>query len=276
MKKNENNLKYLIRQNNYVGLLFFALVFASILYILKAEEIKLTSQIPTTDPIKEVNIPIPITICDKTNDFIEEYRKYLNPGTEATYKTYQTTYLPAGIKVENIDNESLLYMSYQYLTSNETYNKSRPLTCDEASIAGIQNEIIECGGTTYHLENYEINTAISRQLLKNTIQDIYNLNINNFPSFYTNGTNQCHYKNDEYLCITNSEIKPTNNNHGIAEFIRAYEYEDKIEIIEKYHYLREETSYKNITSDEVGEDTYISTFKKINGQYRYIKTELYN
>ena len=35
--KQKSNIKYIIKSNNYVGLLFFALVFASLLYIIKHE-----------------------------------------------------------------------------------------------------------------------------------------------------------------------------------------------------------------------------------------------
>ena len=55
-KMKNNKIKYAIKQNNYVGLLFFALVFASLLYIIKENTKELAIPEPTNKAIEPINI----------------------------------------------------------------------------------------------------------------------------------------------------------------------------------------------------------------------------
>ena len=49
--KEKKDIKYLVKSNNYIGLLFFALVLASLLYILKKEETTFQNIEPTMNEI---------------------------------------------------------------------------------------------------------------------------------------------------------------------------------------------------------------------------------
>lgn len=270
MKNDKNkNLKYLVKSNNYVGLLFFALVLASLLYILKTEDKVFKDIKPESKFIDVEDIPLVVSDEDVT---ITELRRYLNIGDDTTYKIYQSMYVTGGLKSDTIDNESLLFMAYRYLMSDNKYNVSRDITCEEAMLANIDSNIIECGGINSHLSEYKVNYAINKQVLKNTIKDLYNINMVEFSDFYTNGNNKCMLIEDEYLCVSSKMVTGGNSNR---EFIKAFKYKDTIDIVEKYKYVVDGISYKGFNSNEVGEQEYISTFKKINDKYVYIKTEMY-
>lgn len=275
MDKKDKNWKYIIKSNNYVGLLFFALVFASCLYILKSEDTMFKELEPKVKEIEEVEVPI---IKDSIDEEITKYLRYLNKGSEDTYKIYQSTYIKDGIKVENIDIESLLYMSYKYLKEDNEYNKTRNLTCEEAKLINIDQNIVECGGNTNNLASYQVSYSINRQLLKKTIRDLYNININDFIEFYTYKDNKCYLVDNEYLCVTfsNNSLIEDNINHGETEFIKAYYYDDHIEIIEKYKYINNGINYVDINSLIEGEETYVSVFNKINSNYYYSETYTYS
>ena len=77
-KKKKINLKYDIARNNYVGLLFFALVLASLLYIIKNQTETFKEIEPTQKEI--LSTEVEITEINKLNKDISELIKYLNPG----------------------------------------------------------------------------------------------------------------------------------------------------------------------------------------------------
>ncbi len=273
-KKNnkERSVSYLIKSNNYVGLLFFALVLASLLYILKSEESVFKEIEPTSKSIIEMN-DVPV-VLENDNKKVLELRKYTNLGDENTFKIYQSSYNVDGLDIDKINNETLLYMAYKYLVSNENNIKNRYITCEEAALINLDKDIIECGGTKNNLSYYTVNYAINRQVLKNTIRKLYNINLKNFTNFYTTEDNLCYYINNEYLCVSHFKDKDINN-RGEVELVKALKYSNKIEIIEKYKYIKDGIYYKGFNSNEVGEENYISTFLLVNGEYYYTGTEIY-
>lgn len=276
MTKN-NKVKYTIKQNNYVGLLFFALVLAASLYIIKNEiekPIPIDSSIKAieTDTIKDTKKEI---ITQETED-IKKLRSYLNKGDQNTFKIYQSMYnLNEKVTIDNLNEETMLYIAYKYIIeNNDTSQDTKYLTCDEASLVGITNQFQQCGGTEGNLTNYTVNTYITKELLKETIQEIFNRTIYNFKNFYTTEDNLCYFVNNEYLCIsTKAKVAPSK---AETTFVKAYKYSNKIEIIENYKFIKDGIYYGGFNSNEVGERTYISTFTKKNGSYYWESTEYYS
>lgn len=272
----KNNLKYTVKSNNYVGLLFFALVFASALYIIKSitepkyEELK--------DPsYKEL---APITTNTKTEileatDEIKNLQNYLNTGDINTFKIYQSFYINnEEITVDNLNTETMLHIAYKYLektTNLEQYTKY--ITCDEATKVGLDTTITQCGGTKYPSTYYTVNHYITKEILKETIQKIFNRTISTFTNFYTTEDNLCYYIEDQYLCIAHNTKQ--SNKYSETEFIKAYKYNNKIEIIENYKFVNSGIYYKGFNSNEIGESKYISTFIKRNGAYYWYSTKQY-
>jgi len=277
MEKNKNKNKnsiYLLTKNNYVGLLFFALVLASLLYIIKHETATYTELEPTTKAIVS-NEKDPITITEETNE-IATLRKYLNQGDPNTFKIYQSMYIyDSEINIDYLSEETMLYIAYKYLENNSTTtNNLQYITCAEAESINISNTIIQCGGTKYNTSYYMVNHNITKELLKDTVLQIFNVNIKNYTNFYTKENNLCYYINNDYLCITHN----SNNNNQIrteTEFIKAIKYDSKIEIIENYRYINKDIYYKGFGSNEIGEQKYISTFTKTNGAYHWESTKPY-
>lgn len=272
MAKN-NNIKYLIKKNNYVGLLFFALVLASLLYIIKHETNLYKEPEPTNKAIESIKMSK--KEITKESDTIKDLRLYLNDGDLHTFKIYQSMYNDTNeVTIDNIDEETMLYIAYKYIEKTTDFsNNLNYITCDIATKLNIANNIIQCGGTKYNISNYLVNNYITKELLSKTVTKIFNRHLTNFTNFYTNEDNLCYFIDNDYICIikkTNYETSKSNK-----EFIKAYEYNDRIEIIEKYYYLNNNIHYQGFNSDKVGEATYISTFKKINGKYYWSSTKLY-
>lgn len=269
--KEKKDIKYLVKSNNYVGLLFFALVFASLLYIMKNQtetfkEIEpTTKQIITTEPTKkEIN-----TI----NEEIQNLKNYLNTGDINTFHIYQNFYIyNEKVTLENINDETLLYMAYKYIEKTTDFtNYTKYITCEEAASINLNTQITQCGGTKINSTYYTVNSYITKDLLTRTIQKIFNKNISNYTNFYTTEDNLCYFINNEYLCVSHQINKPTR--YSEKEFIKAYKYKDKIELIEKYKFIDNGIYYKGFNSTEVGEGYYKSTFNKVNGSYYWVSTE---
>ncbi len=75
MKKKTNfkeNLKYDISRNNYVGLLFFACVLASILYIMKSQSPVFKEIEPSQKEILSTEVEI-TTITKPTDEFKKDF-----------------------------------------------------------------------------------------------------------------------------------------------------------------------------------------------------------
>ena len=273
MKKSEK-IKYIIKQNNYVGLLFFAIVLASLLYIFKYDD----SHKYIEKPVNEKKIVAPDTtikeITTEDND-IKLLRSYLNKGDLYTFKIYQSMYnYNEEITPDSMDTETMLYIAYKYIINNNDLNNyTKYLTCEDAREVGLENNIIQCGGTKYNATHYRINTFITKELLRTTILDIFNKNIKDFTNFYTSEDNICYYINNNYKCISH-DTEPQKNT-PTTTFIKAIKYKNKIEIIENYYLTKDNIYYKGFDTDEVGKQNYISTFKKVNGKYYWSSTKVY-
>lgn len=269
--KQKSDIKYTIKSNNYVGLLFFALVFASLLYIMKHE----------TETFKEIEPPSHQIIAptqDKKeivelNEEIESLLNHLNKGDSNTFKVYQSFYIyDEKITKEHLNNETMLYIAYKSIEATTDFtNYTRYITCAEATLVNIDTQIIQCGGSKTPITNYTINTYITKDLLQSKIKEIFNININSFTNFYTNENNLCYFINNEYLCIQTP--KTNSNNTTEKQFIKAYQSNNKLEVYEKYKYIKEGIYYKGFNSNEVGEGLYKTTFVKVNGQYYWESTE---
>lgn len=270
MSNKDKDLKYLVKSNNYVGLLFFALVFASVLYILKNDGTGFNEQVPIHKDIEISNIPL---IIEEKNEEIDNYIKYLNTGNDNTYMSYQSNYVLDGVNIDDVDSESLLYMAFRYLVNNTMYNNTRNITCEEAKIVNLNGFIKECGGFNNSLNDYKVYYSIDKKLITNTIKDLYNINFNEYRDFYINDKNKCYFVDNEYLCV--DTLSEMNGNRGETSFGKALYYEDKIEIVEKYKYIKDGISYKGFNSDVEGEEYYISTFVKINDKFYYSNTNVY-
>ena len=272
-KKKKINLKYDIARNNYVGLLFFALVLASLLYIIKNQTETFKEIEPTQKEI--LSTEVEITEINKHNKDISELIKYLNPGDMNTFKIYQSSYIYGEtINSKDINEETMLYYAYKYLESTNDFSKHmKIITCNEAEKVNLNNNIYQCGGNKKPISYYNVNTLINKEILKKTIQKIFNRNISNFTNFYTSEDNLCYFIEDEYICISHPT---TQSNTGVQKsFVKAYKYTNKITIIEKYKFIEEGIYYKGFNNNEVGEEYYISTFVKTNGNYYCDNTQVY-
>ena len=95
------NIKYLVKSNNYVGLLFFALVLASLLYIIKHETKTLENLEPTIKEIEPAETPKEIT---EPTEEIKKLQGYLTTGDPNTFKIYQSFYVYNDkVTIENIN-----------------------------------------------------------------------------------------------------------------------------------------------------------------------------
>ena len=270
-KSLKSNIKYEIATNNYVGLLFFACVFASVLYIMKSQTPIFKEIEPTQKEI--LSTEVEITEINKITDEIKILTDYLNPGDINTFKIYQSNYVLEKVRNEDLNDENMLYIAYKYIEKNTDFSKYQSIiTCSQAEKINLQGNIYQCGGNKYTNSYYMVNNYITKELLRKTVQQIFNRNISKFTNFYTSEDNLCYFINDEYLCVSH-KIKKTNNYK--IDFIKAYKYTNRITIMEKYKYTDQGTYYKGFNSSEVGEEYYISTFLKVNGKYYWSSTDVY-
>jgi hypothetical protein len=112
--KKKNSFKYDVSRNNYVGLLFFACVLASLLYIIKTQTPVFQGLEPTHKEIlsTETEIIVP-------TDEIKKLMNYLNPGDINTFKIYQSSYVyNEKVSSNNLNTETMLYMAYKYIERN--------------------------------------------------------------------------------------------------------------------------------------------------------------
>ncbi len=268
-------IKYKIRQNNYVGLLFFALVLAASLYIIKHE----TESFKELEPGQKNIISVEKEAQEilEESDQIKRMRQYLNLGDPNTFKVYQSMYINNDtVAVDDLNVENLLYMAYKYIMKTaDVTNYLSYITCEQANSISLDTEIIQCGGSKVNASYYTVNSYITKDLLKSVVRKIYNININEFTNFYTSNDNLCYFVNDEYLCVSKTSNNGQKNIYADTQFVKAIKYDQKIEIIEKYKYVIDGIYYKGFLSDEIGEEQYISTFLKINGEYYWAETKPY-
>lgn len=161
-------------------------------------------------------------------ELIKELRKMTNGGDSNTFIIYQSMYTNEPVTLSSLNAENILYITYKYI--EQTYDLSKYnkyLTCDIASKVDISKNIIQCGGSKYPLTKFQYNTFITKDLLKKTAADIFNVNLKEFKSFYTNEDNICHYVDKDYICIA-KKIQITEPTYK-KEFIKANIYNNKIE-----------------------------------------------
>ncbi len=270
----KEKIKYTIKQNNYVGLLFFALVLAASLYIIKHETETLKPPTETFNAIEpETIINDKKEVIFEENEEIKKLRNYLNKGDQNNFKIYQSMYNnEEKVTIDNMNEETMLYIAYKnIINTNDLSKYIKYLTCDEATLVGIENEFYQCGGGIKNLTTYTVNTYITKDLLNTTVKSIFNVNIQNFKNFYTSEDNLCYFINEEYLCISKKNKLPETKTE--VKFIKVNKYNNKIEIIENFKHIKDGIHYNGFNSEEVGEGTYISTFTKQNGKYYWISTE---
>ncbi len=269
----KENLKYKIKSNNYFSLIFFAMVLASLLYIIKYETNHYIELEPPKKDIMDIT-PKKTEITTPTEEILNLTR-YLNTGDVNLFKTYQSSYIyNDSVSNDDYTTESMLHIAYKYLEKTNDFTKhTRYITCEEAKLVGLENNILQCGGQKQQLSYYTLNTFVTKDVLKRTVQKIFNKNIKEFKNFYTTEDNLCYFINNEYLCISH-KTNPTNK-YTEKEFIKAYKTTNKIEIIEKYRFVNDGIYYKGFNSDEVGEEYYISTFVRVNGNFYLEETKVY-
>lgn len=263
--------KYNLQKNNYLGIAFLLiiLIISVTIYVTNKEETKLdldSAYNAISTPNKEITKP---------NDQINELLKITHGGDLFTFKIYQSMYSNEPIDITKLSNETILYLTYKYIEKNydlSRYNKY--ITCDIASSIGLDKNIYQCGGNKYSLTTYQINTFITKDLIKDTAKDIFNINLKEFTNFYTNEDNLCYYESNEFLCI--SKKIQSNTLSYDKEFVKALIYDNKIEIIENYYFIKNNTKYKYFNSNEEGSSLFISTFVKTNGTYHWQETRPYN
>lgn len=268
-RKTKRNIKYDITRNNYVGLLFFACVLASLLYIIKTQ----TPVFKELEPTQKEIITHETEIL-KPTDEINKLINYLNPGDINTFKIYQSSYIyNETVSSNNLNEETMLYYAYKYIERTTDFSKYQTIiTCNQAESVNLHSNIYQCGGTKVTNSYYVVNSYITKERLKKAVLEIFNRNITNFTNFYTTEDNLCYFVNNEYLCVSH---KIKQNNKVDKQFVKAYKYTNKITIIEKYKYIEDGIYYKGFNSNEVGEEYYISTFNKVNGKYYWSNTEVY-
>ncbi len=267
MKKEKEQEKFAVKKNNYIGLLFFALVLASTLYIIKHETdafLDLKEKSIIEEETKNIN---------PNQELIDDLRLYLNQGDINTNEIYQSMYIYNETTTANDFNDaSALYTAYKYINqTSDIISKIRDLTCEEAESLNINN-IQECNPLgTESLSSYKVNSYITKNMLKSTIRKIFNRNITEFPDFYINSEDKCYSLEDIYLCVIHQEKDP--EAYTETSYITSTEDKNTITITESYKYINTGITYKGFNSNEVGEGKYKSTFKKQNGSYYWVSTE---
>ncbi len=270
--KEKKDFKYLIKSNNYVGLLFFALVLASLLYIIKRETPEFKDIEPSSN---KIIVPVESTkeFTTETDEIIE-LRKYLNLGDSKTFNIYQSNYIyNEKITTSNIDTETMLYMAYKYIEKTTNFTEhTKYITCEEAKKVQLDTQLIQCGGYKLSSTHYTVNTYITKELLNKTIQKLFNKSISDYTNFYTNEDSLCYFVENEYICVSHKN-ENEEETEAETEFVKASKTSDKIEIYEKYRYIVDGIYYKGFKSNEVGEGYFKSTFIKRNGTYYWDSTE---
>lgn len=262
--------KYEVKPNNYISTIFISLVIISATYILSV----LLSNPSTKQTLEEKPKGITGTEVISQDELLIELQEYLNPGNTNTNKIYQSMYISnQEINNTNIDDESMLYISYNYLLSKTQANsQSRAFTCEDQTNLNIN--IMDCSIDQSQQTTYTINNSITIEQINNTILKIFNRNIQNYTNFYFDKNSICYLINNEYYCIKENTNEKNNESYKVY-FEKAYNNNNVIEIIQTYKYSNGNDYFTGFLSDEVGEGKYISKFQKINGEYHWISTKRY-
>jgi hypothetical protein len=263
----KNEEKYIVKRNNYVGLLFFALVLAASLYIIKHETSAFLDLSTKEEKAKFEEVTRNLDI---NTDIIEELSGYLNPGSINTKEIYQSMYI-YNEKVTNkdFDDTSAIYTAFLYIDNN-TKAEERNLSCEEASKININN-LKECDPRgTDTIENYKVHSYITKDKMDSTVRMIFNRNLNSYPDFYISNKDKCYFVDEAYICLNGQGVK---DSYAERTLVSGIEQENTITITEIYRYVSSGIGYKGFNSKEIGESKYKSTFKKVNGSYYWVSTE---
>ena len=246
---------YKIKSNDYLKTLFFGIVVISAAFIFKFEYgFELEEQAPILEASKNINPKNDI-------DIVQNLRKYLNEGNDTTPIIYESMYNNSFVD-NNFSDVSMLYMAYNYLSKTANINDYNTVSsCDEYM------ELFPCEGTTL------INKLITKELLNETVYTMFNKTITEYSTFYINSEDACYFINDEYICTKNNKEK--SNNIIERELINYNIYDDYVEITEKYSYKKDGILYNSFNMSDYGEQYYTSIFKKENGNYIYLNTNIY-
>lgn len=272
MKKKRTSKKNLIKKfetkaNNYglVIFLFIILIITVVVYTNNKEEVA------EFEPLyNEIDSNVLTEIDEETNE-IKKLRQYTNGGDINTFKIYQSMYTDETVKLKSLNTEEILHISYKYIEKTQDLAKhNKFVTCDIANKVGIAQNIYQCGGNKYNISNFQYNTYITKDLLRKTAVELFNININEFTNFYTNEDNLCYFIDNEFICITK---KVQTKKEYQTEFIRAYTYENKIEIIEEYYFIKNNKKHKYFNAKKEGSGLFISTYEKTNGKYHWVETK---
>jgi hypothetical protein len=257
MKKNI----YEIAKNNYVIVLFLAIIIFSVVYIYKNDNKSLEDNKDTT---MEINDPeVNREEINTTTPLVEELLTYIIP-LEDKYTSYQSIFDKDIITLDNLNTGDKLYIAYKYLEKTVDFNKYY----EKTSYDTFKEYLEHVRANKYG--NYYINTYITKDSLNEAIKKIFNESLTNYVDF--SGA-MCYLKNDDYVC--GNDVYPINKDTKIS-FVNAYKYDDKIEIIVNYKYEVDGKSYKYFNNTEVGESTYKVTFDKQGDNYYFLSSELYD
>lgn len=273
MKKKRTSKKNLIKQfqtkaNNYglVVFLFIILIITVVVYTNNKDEVA------EFEPLyNEIDSNVLTEIEEETEE-IRKLREYTEGGDINTFKIYQSMYTNESVKLKTLNTEDILHIAYKYIEKTQDLGKHyKFITCDIANKVGLSQNIYQCGGNKYNISTFQYTTYITKDLLKKTAIELFNININEFTNFYTNEDNLCYFIDNEFICVT-KKLKETNPIYQ-KEFIRAYTYENKIEIIEEYYFIKNNKKHKYFNAKEEGSGLFISTFEKTNGKYHWTETK---
>ena len=242
---------YNIAKNNYVAIFFFAIVIFSLAYIINYEYKAFDGN--DLESAKYIEEPT-YEELEEDNPLVQELIKYLNPGDNETYIVYQSMYNKNKITSKNFNDEDMLYVAYKYLERNTDFTPYlKEISSDDGDF-----------------DTYYINSYITKDLLKETVKKIFNVNIYNFKSFYTNYDDICEYKDEEYTCI--AKYNPSNNSD--VTFVKAMKNDQELVIYQKYKYNKYDTFYKTFNGEEVGEGYYKIVFRLVNDSYYFDSSEI--
>jgi hypothetical protein len=242
---------YNIAKNNYVAVLFFSIVIFSLAYVINYEYKELDNK--DLDTSRYIEEPTSIEL-EEDDPLVKELLSYLNTGDNETYVEYQTMYNKNKITNKNFKDEDMLYIAYKYLERNNDFS----------------SYLTEISSDEGLYDTYYINTYVTKDLLRETVKKIFNVNLYNFVSFYTNYDDICEYENEEYTCI----VKHNPSNNSEVQFVKAIKDDQEVIIYQKYKYNKYDNSYKTFNGNEIGEGYYKIVFRLINDNYYFESSEL--
>ena len=271
IKKRRKNKKINFIKNNYNVIIGFILIIVIVLMVFTDKE---ETEFETLDPIfNNISIPENGTTFEET-ELLKQLRQIPHGGDTNTFKVYQSMYTNEKINISSLNTENILYITYKYIENTYDLSKyNKYITCNIAKKVNLDKNIYQCGGNKYNITTYQYNTLIDKKLIKDTAEDIFNINLKEFTNFYTNEDNLCYFTDNDFICVT----KKLRNTQPVfqKDFVSAEISENKIQIIEEYYYIKDNKKHKYFKGIEEGSSLFISTFEKINGNFHWVETKPY-